>query len=59
MFEIVGKLKIVKFDKKGHCCFVYWNWKRFRFETTCWAHTIGDLFGSESERKHLIIGIYE
>ena len=28
-------MKIVRFDTKGNCQFIYFNWRKFRFETSC------------------------
>jgi hypothetical protein len=50
-------MKIIRFDSKGHCQFIYFNWRKFKFETTCWAHTIGILWGKTKHKKHLFIGI--
>ena len=49
-------MKIVRFDKNGNCQFVYFNWRRFRFETSCWANSLSELFGKN--KKHLIIGLW-
>lgn len=52
-------MKIVRFDKKGHAQFIYFNWRKFRFETTCWADNLKILLGRTSDKKHLIIGIWD
>ena len=51
-------MKIVRFDEEGNCQFIHFNWKRLRFETTCWANSIDVLFGSTKNKKHLIIGLW-
>lgn len=51
-------MKIVRFDKDGNCQFVYFNWRKFRFETTCWAHTIDALFGITKDKKHTFLGLW-
>lgn len=50
-------MKIVRFNGKGNCQFVYFNWKRFRFETSCWAEDLGRLFGG-AEGPRRFIGIF-
>lgn len=51
-------MKIVRFDSKGHCQFIYFNWRKFKFETSCWAHSIDMLLGKAKDKKHLIIGLW-
>ena len=51
-------MKIVRFDSKGNCQFVYFNWRKFKFETSCWANSLQGLLGKTSEKKHLIIGMW-
>lgn len=52
-------LKIVEYDHKGDCyCFLYWNWKKFKFERTCWAKTLNVLFGRTKDENHFIITLY-
>ena len=51
-------MKIVRFDNKGNCQFIYFNWRRFRFETTCWAKSLDALLGATKDKKHLILGLY-
>jgi len=51
-------MKIVRFDEKGNCQFVYFNWHKFKFETTCWANSISGLFGRNNDKKHVIIGLH-
>lgn len=51
-------MKIVRFDEKGNCQFVYFNWRRFKFETTCWANNLQGLLGKTKDKKHLIIGLW-
>ena len=51
-------MKIVRFDKKGHAQFIYFNWRKFKFETSCWAMNIETLLGKSKDKKHLIIGIW-
>lgn len=51
-------MKIVRFDEKGNCKFVYFNWRKFKFETSCWANSISGLFGKNNNKKHLIIGLH-
>lgn len=52
-------MKIIRFNEKGNCQFVWFNWRRFRFETTGWAKDIGKLFGMTNNKKHRFIGLYE
>ena len=54
-----NNMKIVRFDKKGHAQFIYFNWRKFKFETSCWAMNIETLFGKLKDKKHLIIGIWD
>ena len=51
-------MKIVRFDSKGNCQFIWFNWRKFKFETTCWAKNLPDLLGATKEKKHLIIGLW-
>lgn len=51
-------MKIVRFDEKGNCQFVYFNWRRFRFETSCWANNLSGLLGKTKNKKSLIIGLW-
>lgn len=51
-------MKIVRFDEKGNCQFVYFNWRRFKFETSCWANSLSELLGKTKIKKHLIIGLW-
>jgi len=51
-------MKIVRFDSKGNCQFVYFNWRKFKFETSCWANSLQGLLGKTSGKKHLIIGLW-
>lgn len=51
-------MKIVRFDEKGNCQFIHFNWRKFKFETTCWANSLSGLLGSTKEKKHLIIGLW-
>lgn len=51
-------MKIVRFDEKGNCQFVYFNWRRFRFETSCWANSLSGLLGKTKNKKCLIIGLW-
>ena len=52
-------MEIVRFSNGGICQFVYFNWRKFRFETSCWARSIDLLFGLTKTRKHKFIGLYE
>ena len=56
--KLFRKFKIVRFDNKGNCQFIYFNWRKFKFETTCWANGINNLFGINKEKEYIIIGIY-
>jgi len=51
-------MKIVRFDTKGNCQFIYFNWRKFKFETTCWVNSLDKLLGATKEKKHLIIGLW-
>lgn len=51
-------MKIVRFDSKGHCQFIYFDWHDFKFKTTCWAENLDLLFGATREKKHFIIGFW-
>lgn len=51
-------MKIVRFDKRGNCQFVYFDWREFKFKTTCWARNLDDLFGRNKDRKHIFIGFH-
>lgn len=50
-------MKIIRFNKNGNCQFIWFNWRKFRFETTCWAENIGKLFGMS--KKCRFIGLYK
>lgn len=52
-------MKIIRFNKNGNCQFIWFNWRKFRFETTCWAENIGKLLGLSNTKKHRFIGLYE
>lgn len=51
-------MKIIRFNNKGNCQFVYFNWRKFKFETSCWASSIDKLFGKNKDKKYIIIGLY-
>ena len=51
-------MKIVRFDKKGNCQYVYFNWRKFKFETTCWANSLANLLGVLKDKKHTILGLW-
>lgn len=51
-------MNIVRFDNEGNCQFVYFNWRKFKFETTCWAKGLDKLLGASRFKKHLIIGLW-
>lgn len=51
-------MKIVRFDEKGNCQFIWFNWRKFKFETTCWANSLPGLLGKTKDKKHLIIGLW-
>ncbi len=51
-------MKIVRFDEKGYCQFVYFNWRRLKFETSCWAKSLSGLLDKTKGKKHLIIGLW-
>lgn len=52
-------MKIIRFNEKGHCQFIWFNWRKFRFETTCWCEDIGKLFGNTKDKSHKFIGLYQ
>lgn len=53
-------MKILEIDKRnGAACFLHWNWKKFRFERTCWAKDIPTLFGRNRDKNHLCIMTYK
>ena len=49
-------MNIVRFDRKGNCQLIYFNWRKFRFETSCWANNLPALLGKTAHRRHWIIG---
>lgn len=51
-------MKLVRFDSRGNCQFIYFDWREFKFKTTCWAENLSKLLGQTKEKKHLIIGIW-
>ena len=51
-------MKIVRFDKSGNCQFVYFDWREFKFKTTCWAENLDMLFGRNRDKKHIFIGLH-
>lgn len=51
-------MKIIRFNKHGNCQFIYFDWKEFKFKTTCWARNIDILFGKKKNKKHIFIGLY-
>ena len=52
-------MKIIEIDKIDNSArFIYWNWRKFKFEYTCWANNIKELFGKTKGKKHLCIMIY-
>lgn len=51
-------MKIIRFDKRGNCQFIYFDWKEFKFKTTCWAKSIDILFGRKNGEKHIFIGLH-
>jgi hypothetical protein len=51
-------MKIVRFDIKGHCQFIYFDWHDFKIKTSCWAENLAALFGNTRSKKHIIIGIW-
>ena len=52
-------MKIVRFNTKGNCQFIYFDWHDFKIKTSCWAKDLAALFGSTRNKKHLIIGIWK
>ena len=51
-------MKIVRFNTKGNCQFIYFDWRKFRFDSTCWAESLNGLFGATKDKKHIIIGLW-
>ena len=51
-------MKIVRFNSQGNCQFIYFDWSKFKFKTTCWANCLQALLGKTKEKKHLIIGLW-
>ena len=49
-------MKIIRFDTDGNCQFIYFDWREFKFKTTCWSHNIGGLLGDRKYKKHIFIG---
>ena len=39
-------MRIIRFNENGNCQFFYFNWRKFKFETSCWAQHLGKLLGS-------------
>lgn len=36
-------MRIVRFNTKGNCQFIYFKWRKFRFETSCWTESLDKL----------------
>ena len=51
-------MKIIRINRSGNCQFVYFDWREFKFKTTCWAKNLDSLFGKNNNRKHIFIGIH-
>lgn len=52
-------MKLIEINKiNGAACFLYWNWRKFRFERTCWAKDINSLFGKNKNKNHYCLMIY-
>ena len=51
-------MKIIRIDKDGCCQFVYFDWREFKFKSTCWARNIDSLFGTNKDKKHFFIGLH-
>ena len=51
-------MKIVRFDKNGNCQFVYFDWREFKFKTTCWAKNLDSLLGVNKDKKLIFIGLH-
>lgn len=52
-------MKVIRFNEKGHCQFVYFDWRRFRFKTSCWAENVGKLLGNTKDKPRKFIGVYK
>lgn len=52
-------MKIIRFNEKGYCQFIWFNWRKFRFERTCWGESIGKLLGNTKDKPHKFIGVYK
>lgn len=53
-------MKIIEINKEDNSArFLYWNWRKFKFESTCWANNINGLFGNTKNRKVFCIMIYK
>lgn len=52
-------MKIIEIDKETNACrFCYWSWRKFKFEYSCWAKNVNDLFGKTKNQKHFALMIY-
>lgn len=51
-------MKIVRFDCNGNCQFIFFNWRKFKFETSCWAESLDKLLGCIKHKRHLIVGLW-
>ena len=51
-------MKVIRFDKDGNCQFIYFDWREFKFKTTCWARGLDALFGKNCAKKHFFIGLH-
>ena len=51
-------MKIVRFNSDGACQFIYFDWREFKFKTTCWAKSLDGLLGATKDKKHIIIGLW-
>lgn len=52
-------MKVIRFNEKGHCQFVYFDWRRFRFKTSCWAENVCKLLGNTNDKPRKFIGVYK
>ena len=51
-------MKIVRFDEQGCCQFIYFDWREFKFKTSCWARNFGSLLGKTKNKNHFFIGLF-
>ena len=51
-------MKIVRFDEQGCCQFIYFDWREFKFKTSCWARNFDSLLGKTKNKNHFFIGLF-